>query len=146
MLNHTPPTSNGSSNGSPNGSSNGYPYGPNGLDSGPALSDDLRNYLALFWHWAWLLLSLTFVAAGLAFFLSIRQTPIYESSATMLIRESRAASESGNALTNERLAETYSKMMVQYPVLEGVIDELNLSLSSERIQKNLQVQVVPDSS
>ncbi|NUM46703.1 MAG: polysaccharide biosynthesis tyrosine autokinase, partial [Anaerolineales bacterium] len=120
------------------------PYGPNGLDSAPALSDDLRNYLALFWHWAWLLLSLTFVAAGLAFFLSIRQTPIYESSATMLIRESRAASESGNALTNERLAETYSKMMVQYPVLEGVIDELNLSLSSERIQKNLQVQVVPD--
>ncbi len=114
------------------------------LEPATSLSDDLRKYMALFWHWAWLLIFITVLMASGAFFISSRQPRVYLSSATMLIRESQAASASANSLANERLAQTYSKMMIQQPVLEGVIQELGLQLTPERIQRNLQVEVVPD--
>ena len=118
------------SNNSNNHGNNGF----NGLENEPSLSEDMRRYFALFWHWAWFLILITLVAAGFSFYLSNQQPRVYLASATMLIRESRAASESSNTLSNERLAQTYSKMMVQQPVLEGVIEELSLELTPDKIQ------------
>ena len=126
------------SNNSNNHGNNGF----NGLENEPSLSEDMRRYFALFWHWAWFLILITLVAAAFSFYLSNQQPRVYLASATMLIRESRAASESANSLSNERLAQTYSKMMVQQPVLEGVIEELGLELTPDKIQENIEVEVV----
>lgn len=114
------------------------------LETSTTLSHDLRRYITLLWQWAWLLILLTILAGGVAFFISTTQSPVYEASATMLIDEPRSASDVSNVLANERLALTYSKLMVQQPVMEGVINELGLILSADQLEENIQVDVVPD--
>lgn len=118
--------------------------GLNGFEPEPLLSDDIRRYSALALHWGWFLLLVTFAAGALAYFVSSQQPRIYTAQATMLIRESRVATQSSDAYSNERLAQTFSKMMIQQPVLEGVIQQLNLNITPDALKGNIQVQVVPD--
>ena len=52
-----------------------------------SFSDDLRRYIGLLRHWAWLLILFTLLAGGIAYFLTKRMTPIYQASTTILINE-----------------------------------------------------------
>ena len=123
------------------GNGNGY-----GLVTEPTttLSDDVRRYLGLFWHWAWLLILLTVLSLGVGYFMSSQQAPVYQASATLLISESRTVNEYANILASERLAQTYSQLMIQQPVLDGVMARLGLDLSSETLKNRIRVSVVQD--
>ncbi len=114
------------------------------LSGSATLSDDVRRYLMLALHWAWLFVLLTGLAAGYGYYQSSRQTPVYRASATMLINESRNLNEYANILASERLAQTYSKLMVQLPVLEGVVEELGLQISPGALKGRVSVSVVQD--
>ncbi len=129
----------------PNGNTNGNSHHTQfDLSAVPALSDDLRRYLGLFWHWAWLLVLLTVVGAAAGYFNSRRQTPVYRASATMLISESRTVNEYANILASERLAQTYSELMTQQPVLDGVVEELGLNINPALLKRNITVGVIAD--
>jgi succinoglycan biosynthesis transport protein ExoP len=134
---------NGNGNSGGNGNSNGQ-GGPFFFDSSPSLSDDLRRYLGLIWHWAWLIIILTALATAIGYFLSKRQVPVYRASATLLINESRTVNEYANILASERLAQTYSQLIVQKPVLEGVVERLDLNIPPESLKGRIFVDVVQD--
>ncbi len=109
------------------------------------ISDDLRRYLGLLWHWSWLLILLSILGGVVGYVRSKRQTPVYSASATMLITESRTINEYANILASERLAQTYSQLMIQQPVLQGVIDELGLEgVTASSLKGKVIVDVVEE--
>lgn len=114
------------------------------LSLSPALSDDLRRYVGLLWHWSWLLLLATVLGGLIGYLSSSRQTPVYQASATMWISESRTLNEYANILASERLAQTYAQLMIQQPVLEGVLDQLDLDINPALMKGRVTVTVIED--
>lgn len=109
-------------------------------------SEDLRRYIALAWHWAWLLALAAVLAGGTAYLVSKRMTPLYQASTLVQINEAPGTRSIDYTaiMTNERIARTYTEVMVSRPVLEGVIQELGLELSSSTLKGMVQVQPVRD--
>ncbi len=112
--------------------------------SSPALSDDIRRYMGMLWHWSWLIALFLIAGAVVGYVTSSRETPVYRAAATIWISESRTLNEYANILASERLAQTYAQLMIQKPVFEGVIEELNLKISSTALKKMVSVAVVED--
>lgn len=109
-----------------------------------SFSDDIRRYAQIFLHWAWLWVLSAVLFGAITFLVSVRQPKIYKASATALIDQPQVASDYTGILSDERSALTYSQLMIQRPILEGVIEDLGLSLSVDDLGKSLTVQVIPD--
>ena len=108
---------------------------------------ELRQYAALLWHWLWLIVLCTILAAGSAFFVSSRMEPVYEASTTLLVSQATSRSLTTDyqaIMTNERLGQTYSEMMRKRPVMERVVEELGLAMPAEALAGMVSVQMVRD--
>jgi capsular exopolysaccharide synthesis family protein len=116
------------------------------MENSSTLSDDLRRYLALIWHWAWLLVLATVIASTVAYFISRQMQPVYQASTLILINEApgNKATDYSSILTSERLTRTYAQVMTTSPVLEGVRQELGLNLSIQALVRMINVQPVRD--
>ena len=112
----------------------------------PSFSDDLRRYAGLLWHWAWLIVLSVILAAGAAFLVSRQMTPIYRASATMLVNQapSSRSTEYAALLTSERLAETYAQMLTTQPILDGVVETLELNIEGNDLKAYVSVQPIQD--
>ncbi len=113
-----------------------------------SFADDLRRYFGLVRQWAWLLVLVTLLAAGIMFVISRRSTPIYQATTTVLINQAPAdkTTDYSSLVTSERLAQTYSQLMTKQPVLHGVIERLSLSESETELKQLIQVQPVRDTT
>ena len=111
-----------------------------------SFSSDLRRYLSLLFHWAWLLALATGLAAATAFLVSQRLTPVYQAATTVLINEAPAnkTTDYASLVTSERLATTYAEIMTKMPVLQAVIDRLALNLTPAELERAISVQPVRD--
>ncbi len=87
------------------------------------------------------------IAGGIAFFVNEQQTPVYESSTTLLVNApvggSAQLSDTGLDLT-ERLLGTYAELLVKQPVLDQVIQNLDLNTSPGSIAGRVKVSVMPN--
>jgi non-specific protein-tyrosine kinase len=102
---------------------------------------DLRQYFALFLHWSWLILLAAVVAGTVAYFLSVRMTPYYQSTTTTLVNEAPATktTDYSSVMMSEQLTSTYSKMMANDPVLIQVAYQSGLAVSLEELKKWITV-------
>lgn len=93
-------------------------------------SIDLRQYLALFWQWAWLIALVTMIAGLVAFLVSQRMTPVYSASTTIYINEapSTKTTDYNSIITSERISGTYSKMITTRPILEEVAQRVGVAV------------------
>jgi tyrosine-protein kinase len=109
-----------------------------------SLTDDLRRYLALGWHWGWLLILCTLIGGGAAWLLSRRMTPVYQAATLVLVNEapSTKALDMTTLQTSERLAQTYVQTMTTRPVLQGVIQRLGVSLSAQELKAMITARPV----
>lgn len=109
-------------------------------------SEDLRRYLALLWHWAWLLVLATILAGAAAYIVSKQMTPIFQASTTILVNEAPATktTDYSSILTSERLTQTYSQLLTKQPILAGVIKRLGINIDVGVLKKMVQVQPVRD--
>jgi len=109
-------------------------------------SDELREYIGLARRWAWLLILVTLLAGVSTFLFSKRMTPVYQASTTLLINEapSTRTTDYSSILTSERLARTYSEILVKTPVFEAVIANLGLDLKVKDLEKMVTVDLVRD--
>lgn len=108
---------------------------------------ELRKYFDILYHWKWLILIITLVGGLSAFLYSyFFVTPIYQSTTTLLISEATASrtTDYNAILTSERLARTYSEMLIQRPVLEETIAKLSLTQAPEYLKKSIDVQLLRD--
>ena len=110
------------------------------------LSQDIRNYLAVLLHSAWLLALITILFGVFTYIVSARTTPVYEAKTTVLINEapSSFSNEYTAILTSERLARTYSELLTKGPFLDGVIERLSLEVDREDLADIIDVQLVRD--
>jgi non-specific protein-tyrosine kinase len=111
-----------------------------------SFSDDLQRYLALLWHWAWLLVLAAALAGGVAFLVSKQMSPVYQASTTVLINEAPAtrSNDYSSVLTSERLTQTYSQLLTKQPALQGVIERLALDITVDDLAQQINVQPVRD--
>lgn len=109
-------------------------------------SIDLRQYLALFWQWAWLIALVTVLAGLVAFLVSQRMTPVYSASTTLYINEatSAKATDYNAIITSERISGTYSKMITTRPILDEVAKRTGVD--AEYIEKNITVSPIRDTT
>lgn len=109
-------------------------------------SDDLRHYFYLLLRWSWLILLAVLISGFTAFIVSQRLDPIYEASATLLVNEAPGTSgtDFSAVQTSLRLAQTYAEMLVKKPVMNEVIENLNLTIDVQGLKEIVTVQVVRD--
>jgi non-specific protein-tyrosine kinase len=98
------------------------------LDSGNEQPLDLLRYLHLARHWAWLFALVVLVAGGAAYLVSRRMAPVYAAQTTILINEAPAtrSADFQSLQLSERLTFTYSKLILNRPILAEVQRLLNL--------------------
>jgi non-specific protein-tyrosine kinase len=111
------------------------------------LDNEIKEYAAIIWHWAWLIILGTLVAGGVAYLYSSNQTPIYSASARLLIDEA-PGSNSGNdysqLLLEQQMAATYIELIRTRPVMEEVIERLDLDFTPGELSGRVSVNVPVD--
>ena len=112
------------------------------------LSDDIRRYLGVLLNWLWLLVLVAIVAGLASYLISSRTIPVYQSSATFLINEApgTGANSYNTLLTSQRNQSTYVDMVTRTPVLQAVINDLNLpdNITVQKLKGAITTQAVRD--
>jgi non-specific protein-tyrosine kinase len=111
-----------------------------------AFSDDIRRYIGLLRHWAWLLVLAAVLAGAAAYLLTKQMTPVYQASTTMLINEapSTKSADYTSIITSERLAQTYAQLITTQPILDEVANRLQQGISGEDLKDPISVSTVQD--
>lgn len=109
-------------------------------------SIDIRQYMALFWQWAWLIALVTVLAGLVSFLVSQRMTPVYSASTTLYINEapSTKATDYNSIITSERISGTYSKMITTRPILEEVATRVGVTV--EYLDDRITVSPIRDTT
>jgi tyrosine-protein kinase len=109
-------------------------------------SEFIRNYLMLFWRWAWLIVLAGVLAGAASYFLSMRMDPVYEAKSKVLISEASVtkSADYSSLMASERLTSTYSEMMISQTVLGEVSQLLGLSMPLADMMEMISVAPVRD--
>jgi capsular exopolysaccharide synthesis family protein len=107
---------------------------------------NLKEYLYLLWSWGWLIGLAGLLAGMVTYVISINTIPIYETSTRLLVSEPPAMRniEYTGIVTGQTTTRTYAEMLVDRPVLQGVIDQLQLAIAPDDLKETISVQVVRD--
>ena len=91
---------------------------------------DVAIYLRLARKWWWLFIAAFLVGGGLAYGISLRLTPSYQATTTLLVvqRQAEGAVQLNDIQTAERLANTFSRLVTIRPVMEQAISDGRLPL------------------
>jgi capsular polysaccharide biosynthesis protein len=89
---------------------------------------DLKVYLRIIWHWAWLIALCTLTAGSAAYLVSIFSVPVYQATTTLLVDEARGANRANmqDLLFSERIARTYAEWMKRPDTLNKVAERLQI--------------------
>lgn len=105
---------------------------------------DIKGYLYLFWSWAWIIMLVGLLAGATAYYVSRRSTPIYQTSTRLLVSDPPVmrSIDYTTIVSSQTMARTYAEMLVERPVLEGVIGQLALPMTPERLRESISVELV----
>lgn len=111
------------------------------------LSFDLPRYLRMLRRWAWLLVLCPAAAVLGAAVVTAAVPSVYEARVSVLVKPAQPLSFTDPGvigLTADQISGTYAQLMTQRPILEQVIKDLNLRVSSDELAR--QVKVTPQAS
>jgi len=102
---------------------------------------DIRKYLAIIWHWSWLILLSGFMMGLITFFISREIMPVYEAKTTILVNDGASpdSSDYQSLLASELLTKTYAEMMTKSPILDQVIQETGLTMGVYDLGESITV-------
>ena len=105
---------------------------------------DLQRLIVIILRRWWLLVVVTALGAMLGYTISQRQTPVYEATTTVLVGQIfRSINiDRQEILTSELVAQTYSDLARRQPVLQAVVDTLNLRQSWQQLRSRVGVELV----
>ena len=106
--------------------------------------DDLKEKFYLLTSWAWLILLSGLVAGLSTYIVSINTIPLYETSTRLLVSDppTTRSLDTSAMLSSQTQISTYSEMLLDRPVLQGVIDKLNLQTSTDKLKEFVTVEIV----
>lgn len=107
---------------------------------------DLRQYIQLALKWWWLIALMAVIGAATSYFVSRQQTPVYQATATIMVGQSIQATQldTRDIYISERLAQTYASIARRQPVLQGVVDALQLADTWQALRERVTINPVRD--
>jgi len=104
---------------------------------------ELSRYLAIGRRWLWLIILMPAVSGFATYLFDLRRAPVYQAQVQLLVGP---ALSSTNVDLNElrvssQLIPVYSDMVQTRPILESVIEELDLTMTPERLKS--RVKAIP---
>jgi capsular exopolysaccharide synthesis family protein len=106
---------------------------------------DLHQLLRIVRRWWWLLLLTPLVAGAVAYAVADRQQPLYSATVVLRINPPAGSSADFSALQlTQNLTETYRMTIVMSPVLDQVVEQLDLPYDSEELAENSTATAVRD--
>jgi capsular exopolysaccharide synthesis family protein len=92
----------------------------------------------------WVLIVLTVIAAAAGYLISIRQTPVYQATTTILIGQAIQSADLNRTdiQTSEALALTYANMTLREPVIQKVINSLNLGIGWRNLRNRIEAEPI----
>jgi non-specific protein-tyrosine kinase len=105
---------------------------------------DIKEYAYLLWSWAWLIVMAGILAGAAAYIVSIQTTPVYETSTRLLVSDppTMRSLDTTSMVSGTTMTGTYAEMLVDRPVLQGVIDKLGLAMTSDDLKPHVSVEIV----
>lgn len=105
---------------------------------------ELRHYFFILRKWLWLVILGAVLGAGSAYVFSKYSTPIYQSTATLLISQGDNASGVSytDLIAGQNIAATYVEQIKSPVILGQVITDLNLPFTPQQLGSMLTVQQV----
>lgn len=109
-------------------------------------TDGIREIFYLLGSWMWVILLAGLVAGVAAFIVSIRTVPIYQTSTRLLVSDPPAmrSIDYTGIVSSQTMTRTYAEMLVERPVLQGVVDQLQLAKTPEQLRESISVELVRD--
>jgi len=107
---------------------------------------EIKEYIYLLWSWAWLIVLAGILAGGAAYAFSINTIPIYETSTRLLVSDPPIlrSLDYSSMINSYAMTSTYAEMIVDRPVMQGVIDRLKLKIAPEMLKEQISVEKVRD--
>jgi hypothetical protein len=113
---------------------------------------ELQDYLKVLKRRKWVIIEALLVVVAAAVIVSLLQTPVYEATTTLLIREKDIGSTLfGQILPElsmqpERSVQTQLDLVKLKPILGTVIEKLDLSVSPEQLMTKVSVEARPQTN
>jgi capsular exopolysaccharide synthesis family protein len=116
------------------------------LNESSASVDGIRETFYLFWAWLWVIIAAGLLSGVMAFLVSMRTAPIYQTSTRLLVSDPPAmrSIDYSGIVSSQTMTRTYAEMLVERPVLQGVIDQLALPRTPEELKESISVELVRD--
>ena len=106
--------------------------------------NEIKGYFYLFLSWSWLIVLFGLLSGGIAYYISSQTTPVYQTSTRLLVSDPPAIQSLNYSgiVNGSSLTTTYSKMLIDRPVLQGVIEQLNLPMTSDELKPLISVDII----
>lgn len=116
------------------------------LQEQPKEELEIRQYLSLLLYRAWLILLIGIVTGTISYLISMRLSPIYESTTSVLVNEApeSKSADYSSVLMSKQLTSTYSQMMTNDLVLQQVASEYGLTNPMDEMKKWIVVSPIRD--
>lgn len=109
---------------------------------------ELRHQLNVIRHRLWLIVLLMALAGIGAYLYSSSLPKIYEARATLIVGQSLIAADvsSGELAASQRLSQTFAQLVTTTPVLQAVIDQLQLPMRPEQLRSAIVARTPREST
>jgi succinoglycan biosynthesis transport protein ExoP len=109
---------------------------------------DLRRQITIIRRWLPLLVVSVLLAGAAAFVVSNQLPKTYEAKATLIVGQSLSAANPDytQILVSQRLSTTYAAVATKRPILEAVISQLDLRVTSGDLAARVRADAPPDST
>jgi non-specific protein-tyrosine kinase len=107
--------------------------------------NDFRKYLRAFFRWWWIILLLTGAAVLSSYFYSQRLPRVYEATTAVNVGQSIQVADPTiqDIDTSRRLAQTYALIIRRQPIMQAVIESLDLDMGWRELRSLTSVYLVP---
>lgn len=109
---------------------------------------EVSHYLRLLRRWLWFILLVAVIGGGLAFIINTRRPPEYESQTTVAIGRFIDAPNPNAAdiRTGIDLAQTYAQIVRTFDVLQAVVTDLDLPMTTDDLQERISTRILTGTS
>jgi capsular polysaccharide biosynthesis protein/Mrp family chromosome partitioning ATPase len=106
---------------------------------------EFRRYIRVLWTWAWLIIAGALLAGAINYYITSTAAPRYEASATLMVGQviKQVNPDQVDIGLADRLVVYYLELLRRQPVLDGVKQDLHLTIPNEVLVTMVGARVVP---
>ena len=102
----------------------------------------MQQYLSIIKRWFWILIIASLITGTTAYTVAKAQPPVYETSALLIVGPGidSLSPDLNDLRAAAQLMQSYAEIATTKPILEGIIHELNLSMSPGALARDINIR------